>query len=441
MKLLLYNKMSLKRGKDKISGWAAFDLKQRQKQGLASDIKEDSFPLIPGSLTTFRKCQNLAKSNDLSAKPFSSVLLPPVDFLDFEGNKGSVRAVQVVNSSTKHVHDAIEEENYALVLRRLKNLHSWANDSLIEDVLLAADNDFDQASALLREMTSPNSTGGKQTSNEELSTNIDDLSNNKSNQNIPPGNVTQHVGHNTKFVDNKANHKELTDLGASSGSKFSINDAGMNLVLEQLESVPIEPEWEEDDVYLSHRKDAIKMTRSASHHSRAANNAFLIGDHFSAQQYSLKAREEWLAAQRLNSEAAREILSIRNNKNDIWSLDLHGLHATEAVQALQERLRKLESLMSVGRSVSPNRAKSQNGVVRSSSAETLSSMDIENSDNQRTSLRQRSMSLQVITGVGNHSHGKAALPAAVRNFLIENRYQSDEPRPGMVTVRPKYRHS
>lgn len=432
--------MSLTRGKDKLSGWAAFDLKQRQKQGLASEIREDPFPLMPGGLTTTRKCQNLAKSSDLSARPFSSVLLPTVDFPGLKGNKDSVRPVPVVSSSGKHVQDVIDGDNNDLVLEKLKVLHSWANISLIEDVLLAADNDFDKASALLNGMTSPNGTGEKGANSQELIATFDDLTNNKSSHYISPANITEHVDYNSKFVDNKANHREMTDLGASSMSKISNNDADMNLVLEQLASIPAEPDWEEDDVYLSHRKDALRMMRSASHHSRAANNAFLRGDHFSAQQHSLKASEEWLAAQRLNSEAAREILSIRNNKNDNWNLDLHGLHAAEAVQALQEHLRKLETLVSVGRSVSPNRAKSENGFIRSSSVETLSNMKMENSHNQRTSLRQRSMSLQVITGVGNHSRGEAALPTAVRNFLIENRYRFDEPRPGVVTVRPKFRH-
>lgn len=76
------------------------------------------------------------------------------------------------------------------------------------------------------------------------------------------------------------------------------------------------------------------MNRLASQHSRAATNAFLRGDHFSAKQHSLKAQEGWLAAERMNSKAAKEILRVRNNNNDPWKLDLHGPHASEAVQAL-----------------------------------------------------------------------------------------------------------
>ncbi|GFZ18698.1 smr (Small MutS Related) domain-containing protein [Actinidia rufa] len=178
--------------------------------------------------------------------------------------------------------------------------------------------------------------------------------------------------------------------------------------------------------------------RSASQHSRAATDAYLRGDHFSAQQFSVKAREEWMTAERLNSKAAKEILSIRNSKNDLWKLDLHGLHAVEAVQALQERLQKLESLP-LDRSASPNRKSRGGGIVRSASLEFLSCMETDKLDAQRVSSQQRPTSLDVITGRGNHSRGQAALPTAVRNFLNENGYHYDEARPGLITVRPKFR--
>lgn len=181
------------------------------------------------------------------------------------------------------------------------------------------------------------------------------------------------------------------------------------------------------------------LNRSASQHSRAATNAFLRGDHFSAQQHSQNAREEWLAAQRLNAKAAREILSIRNSDNDLWKLDLHGLHAAEAVQALHEHLRRLETRVSGGCSVSLNGVKANNGIVRSSSVGTISSMD--KLGKSQTSSRQVPASLEVITGVGNHSRGQASLPTAVRGFLIENGYRFDETRPGLITVRPKFRCS
>ncbi|EPS74225.1 hypothetical protein M569_00531 [Genlisea aurea] len=164
----------------------------------------------------------------------------------------------------------------------------------------------------------------------------------------------------------------------------------------------VEPESDlEDDVYLLHRKEAIAMTRSASRCSKASNEAYLRGDHIGARLSSIKAREQWNAARKLNSKAANEILKLRNSGNEIWRLDLHGLHADEAIVALRERLQALESS-----SLSPRR-------------------------------RQPRL-LQVITGKGNHSQGPAALPSAVRSFLHENGYHFDE-KPGVMVVRPKFR--
>ncbi|KAF2286710.1 hypothetical protein GH714_023865 [Hevea brasiliensis] len=143
-------------------------------------------------------------------------------------------------------------------------------------------------------------------------------------------------------------------------------------------------------------------------------------------------------AERLNAKAAKEILSIRNSENNPLKLDLHGLHAAEAVKALQEHLNKIEILLKY-RPVSPGRFKTKNGIVNSS-LEPFISTGVENLDKQQIGFRQRTTSLQVITGVGNHSRGQAALPTAVRSFLSENRYHFDEARPGVISVRPKFRH-
>ena len=145
------------------------------------------------------------------------------------------------------------------------------------------------------------------------------------------------------------------------------------------------------------------LNRSASRHSRAASNAFLRGDHASANKFSLKAKEEWVKAEELNSKAANEILDVRNSNNDLWKLDLHGLHAAEAVQALQEHLWKIETQMPFNRSVSPNRTKTKAGILRSPSLESFSCVDNEELDKQRTLPRQRPTSLQVITGIKQYS--------------------------------------
>lgn len=102
----------------------------------------------------------------------------------------------------------------------------------------------------------------------------------------------------------------------------------------------------------------------------------MAGDHAHAKQFSREAQENLKTAEQLHAQAAEEILYSRNaGKNmhkyfycgrvcrfinhashtkrahlwfsnhvdvNVWALDLHGLHATEAVHALKERLAHLE---------------------------------------------------------------------------------------------------
>lgn len=144
----------------------------------------------------------------------------------------------------------------------------------------------------------------------------------------------------------------------------------------------------------------ILINRLASHHSRAANNAFLRGDHFSAQQLSLKAREEWLAAEKLNAEAAKEILLIRNEKNDVWKLDLHGLHASEAVRALEEHLHIIETQIPIKRYVSSDGVDTpQMEIVHSPSVKSSCTFYMEAKTRKQEALStDRQTILHVITG-------------------------------------------
>ncbi|WRX11140.1 Smr domain - like 1 [Theobroma cacao] len=383
--------MSSTRGKGESSGWSAFDLKQRQKQGLVPETEDDPFPPMPNSLPAICPCINLAKSNDLSARSFSSVLKPSDNCPTSKQNKDYTKPINMGKPIENDGDKVVEQNNNNLALKKLKELHCWAENSLIEDVLLAADGDIHEASALLKGMMSISGTEDiKETKNNEMSSAISDFPGNAyCDREISTGKTAKLVCQSSKADEREDNLDKLTDMHEN---KLFDDASNMKLILGQL--------------------------TSASQHSRAASNAFLRGDHVAAQQHSQNAREEWLAAQRLNAKAASEILRIRNSDNDLWKLDLHGLHAAEAVQALHEHLRRLETQVPAGRSVSPNRFKANNRIVHSSSVETFSSMD--KLDKQQTSSRQRPTSLQVITGVGNHSRGQAALPAAVRSFLIEN---------------------
>ncbi|XP_024542711.1 polyadenylate-binding protein-interacting protein 7 [Selaginella moellendorffii] len=156
------------------------------------------------------------------------------------------------------------------------------------------------------------------------------------------------------------------------------------------------------DSYHQLRKDAIKASRLMSRHARSAATAFQRGDHHRAKELSRQSRQERALAEKLNLEAAAEIMKLRNQEAALpaGTIDLHGLHVREAVAVLQQRLAELED--------------------------------------QISSSLHRSH-LTVITGTGSHSRDGPAIPTAVTNFLITNNYRYTEPRPGMISVQLKIR--
>ncbi|KAJ8765274.1 hypothetical protein K2173_011971 [Erythroxylum novogranatense] len=436
----LYGKTSQSRGRS--HGWAAFDLKQRLKEGCQSEVTDlDPYPPISGNETSLPG-GILPRNNVFTSKSFSSVLQPSVDFpvLNEDGRINKLSQGPCCGGNI-----VIEENNPNSAIKKLKEQHGWADDSLIEDVMVSVDNDVNKASTLLNGMVS--GVNSAENVGARCST-------------IPGCQCDKRYAEHVLFPKSKNLVEVAADIadlrstledaleknqkGQQSHSSYeprNSDDAATNmkLILGHLKSVPVEPEWEEDDFYLSHRKDALRMMRLASQHSRAATNAFLRGDHFSAKQRSQKAQEEWLAAESLNSKAAKEILSLRNSGNNLWKLDLHGLHSAEAIQALKEHLLKIETCCLASRPVSSDNVKTKDTDANYSSSEAFNRIDKANLDKEQSTFRQRQTSVQVITGAGNHSRGQAALPTAVRGFLDENGYHFDEVRPGVITVRTKFR--
>ncbi|RDX79049.1 hypothetical protein CR513_40582, partial [Mucuna pruriens] len=413
------------------SGWTAFDLKQRKKNNLESEVDKDPFPAIGTS-------DPIVKKNHVPAKPFSSVLLPTKNFPPLKEDGNSKKAMSCSDSDGKYC-GATAQADVNLAIKKLREQYPWAEHSLIDDILAAVNNNVDKASALLETMASAvNFEECKVSSYPRSITSDDTPCKDKTDESLTSEKIEDDIPFQCNLVDHlQDNDKDLEDRNASSGQKLSDVD-NLRFKMNLLNSIPVEPEWEDDDIYISNRKDALKTMRSASRHSRAASSAFLRGDHFSAQHHSMKAWAEWHAAEELNSNAAKRILSIRNNEKDIWRLDLHGLHAMEAIQALQEHLYRIESQGFTKSSATSNGVK-ENGLGHSSLG-SLNFMDREKLDIQAP-LKLRSLALHVITGVGNHSRGQASLPTAVRNFLNENRYRFEEMRPGVITVWPKFRQN
>ncbi|KAK6150690.1 hypothetical protein DH2020_015622 [Rehmannia glutinosa] len=404
------------------SGWAAFDLKQRQRQqSLESDNDSEAYPMLSGPSAL----QSLFNKNRAPfEKPFSSVVVASVNFpslMDAE-NRDLQRRVPGSNSclgTAQNIETAVSIKAY----EKLKSHHPWADESLIQDVLAGVNNNVDQALSLLEAML--------------ISENKDA----KSKKVESNGNDVASFDIQGDSLGEKADVSFTTNDPFNDSYKESKDEAASMQLLGATKSSPIEPEleWEEDDVYLLHRKDAIKMIRSASRHSKAANDAYVRGDHTSALRFSLKAQEEWSAAEKLNAKAAKEILNVRNCKNDPWTLDLHGLHAAEAVEALREHLRTVESLLSPNCLVASDGVYKESSLFLAASVSSTTHVKMEKFGRQHPISRQRPILLQVITGKGNHSRGAAALPSAIRNFLSEKGYHFDETRPGVIMIRPKFR--
>ncbi|CAM0904535.1 unnamed protein product [Alopecurus aequalis] len=377
------------------SGWAAFDRRLRGTDDGGDDADANSFPALSGSRGSSSASSSVTESNNMpKAKPFASVIRPPVEFAAV-GNK----------NRNKHLIDHAEKTNFVVnsaldnKIKLLKDAHSWADSNLIEDILSGVNNDVGQASVLLKAMVSPDLLPGE-------------------------GRTTGQPA----FEMNKAHG--LASENAAAENKHP-NESQL-LPLQNIASMPVEPELEEfDDDYLNHRKDALKMMRAATKHSQAASNAFLRGDHAAAKELSLRAQEERSAAEKLNHKAAEEILHLRNSNNGIWKIDMHGLHASEAVAALERHLHMLE-FQPPG-----NSPASTDGLDKSEP--TVAGSNEVPAEKVVVFLRPRQSVLEVITGIGKHSKGQASLPVAVRGFLIENGYRFDELRPGVFNVRPKFR--
>lgn len=422
-------------------GWAAFDRQQRAKDGVGPECDADPFPPI-SNMTSSSSIKSLVTNNSTVIRPSSSVPRPYAKMSVVDNQKSGLLSND--NSGAKHQdHQLTAKTNVNSAVKMLKDVHSWADQNLIKDILTGVNDDVDEASALLKSMVSPDSKIEK-TSYSDLSSSIINK-----DQCFREGiSVDKNLsdGADKVLISRKGPYASMNDKNKCSGESMPVEDklshgAHEVLISRKLLHLPAEPEWEETDVYLSHRKDAIKMMRAGSQHSRAASNAYLRGDHVSARQLSLRAQGERMTAEKLNMKAAEKILHIRNHNNDIWKIDLHGLHASEAVNALKERLSKVESQAFMSCSTSDELQKLEAGIDHLPSLDTPKVLETDSEAMKMKTLpRWRQTVLHVITGTGNHSRGQASLPTVIRSFLIENRYHFYDARPGVLAVRPKFRH-
>lgn len=411
------------RQRAKVPGWASFDAQQR---GGVPKADVDPFPPFLPTSSSSNHLQRkpsqgsvmhknyLKEKNDVSAvvrHENISFISPNSRGKPWKGFSQLIEKVAVgpeklidpypnaILASTAMLQGVTDDANQKKVaVEKLKALYGWADESLIEDVLVAVNYELEQASASLESMavmTLP--------------------------ENSDPSDASE-------AVENSLPDQSSEGSGPLLPESLGFENLHVTVARGHMPTAPPEPEWEEDDVYLKHRKEALRMRRAANRHSREAERAYLRGDHSTARNISLKSKDEHLAADKLNAKAAAEILQIRNEKHkDIWKLDLHGLHAAEAVQALELRLEMIEYNTSAPSGPGTNQQSNFNTEQQSSGLLSLRTW--------------RPSELQVITGVGVHSRGGAALPIAIKNFLIDKGYKFSEARAGVIAVRPKFRYN
>lgn len=215
-------------------GWAAFDRMHRGEVGNEREGNVDPFPSLSDLSSALAK-KSLMTHQFKPTKPFSSVIRPHLDvpLLETSVMKGTAKE----DLHNKYAdHHTTAEANRASSMKMLIDVHSWADQQLIEDVLSAVNYDVNQASVLLKAMVSTDAQI------EEVSLSNPFSSVNKENCLEQKGSI----------------QKDSLVINKPAASAHEV------LISTKLFSVPAEPDLEDDDIYSSHRKNAMKMTRYAA---------------------------------------------------------------------------------------------------------------------------------------------------------------------------------
>ncbi|XP_078154573.1 endonuclease NBR9-like [Carex rostrata] len=147
-----------------------------------------------------------------------------------------------------------------------------------------------------------------------------------------------------------------------------------------------------DELYKLLRQDAFDLREKAKTLFREAQDAQRCRNHELCKKLKKQAHSKLTEAQQWQKVAAEIIFNITNAKNNKFVIDLHGLHTSEAVGYVSQRLVQLN----------------------------------ESNDTAQPLL--------VITGRGIHSRLGPKLPTAIKDFCDENGYYYKEGKPGTILV-------
>ncbi|XP_029182710.2 NEDD4-binding protein 2-like isoform X1 [Acropora millepora] len=154
----------------------------------------------------------------------------------------------------------------------------------------------------------------------------------------------------------------------------------------------------EAPTYLDFRAEAFQHHKQRDELFKKAALAFSNKQGDLAQVYAEQGRFHSQKVKEANERAAALILDQTNVGRDENTIDLHGLHVSEAIEALRNFLS-------------------------------------EKSDPTCSPSKRGGKVISVITGRGNNSRGgKARIKPAILEYLKESNYRYSEPRPGLVNV-------
>ncbi|GIM11344.1 hypothetical protein Vretimale_14865 [Volvox reticuliferus] len=235
------------------------------------------------------------------------------------------------------------------------------------------------------------------------------------------------------------------------------------------------------DAYFRHRQSAIKMTHAWRKLMNKASAAFTAGDRALGRRLVSEAQDLRQQAAKAHREAAKRIVAEMNEGRQLseWELDLHGLHAAEAVETLAQRIKSLEggstrpvataagapagpataaATAATGLSSSGSSTKGQmqqqrtpigsgggggGGSTAAAAAVAVSAEPTAPADVAAAAATAKLLAsgrvLRVIVGKGLHSSGgEASLPRVVKNFLLDRGYRFT-PRAGVIEVQLRRR--
>ncbi|KAL3152557.1 hypothetical protein ABBQ32_001584 [Trebouxia sp. C0010 RCD-2024] len=254
-------------------------------------------------------------------------------------------------------------------ITKLLSTHPWAEPELARAVLAAVNHNIPAADLLLREMEQHQAPSGSD-SDEDLA-----------NHAIPQQTLASQPGNQCETLSEQCSGPPASPQTLKAPAPPS-SKVPTRTLSSRRRKQSSEEEDADVDLYYKHRGEASKLSRRWHKKLHQAANAFAAAQFSEGKAMATEAHQIRLRAQAAHAEAAQNIESANNAGRGLGQneIDLHGLHALEAVEALDRRLHSL--------------GQSQH--------------------------HSQAAKLRVIVGRGNNSSGgEASLPRVIESHLLQ----------------------